>query len=168
MPGDLNQLQRSPRDLAALRNAQQHLAAGRYGLALSGYRELTGRFPQVAELWFESGRAAEGELDFELANQAYRKALGMAPGNTSLMLLIGHQFQGMRQADDARDCFERAVASNPTSVDAHISLAMWCEKENQIGPGQNRSRDVSLAQHPHDDQAPVCSGTPFAPAKTKH
>jgi tetratricopeptide (TPR) repeat protein len=152
MPGDLSQLQRSPRDVAALRGAQQHLSAGRYGLALSSYRELTGRFPLVAELWFELGRAGEGEQDFELANQVYRKAMEMAPGNTSLMLLIGHQFQGMRQADDARDCFERAVASNPTSVDARISLAMWCEKENQLDQAKIEV-EMCLAQHPQDDQA---------------
>jgi tetratricopeptide (TPR) repeat protein len=152
MPGDLNQLQHSPRDVAHWRKAQEQLLGGRHGSALASYRDLSRRFPLVAELWFEMGSAAAGELNFDLANQAYRRAAELAPRNTSLLLLIGRQYENLRQPDDARACFERAVASDPASVDARITLAMRLEKERRMEEAR-AAVEASLAQHPRDDQA---------------
>ena len=140
------------RDSARWRKAQEQLLSGRHGPALVAYRDLTSRFPAVAELWFELGNAAVGELNFALANQAYRRSAELAPGNTSLLVLIGQQYQGMRQLDDARAAFERAVASDPSSVDARISLAVWFEKERRLEDAWT-AVEASLAQHPRDDQA---------------
>ena len=75
MHGNLTQLQRSPRDVVRWQNAQQQLLGGQSGPALTGYRVLVRRYPAVAELWFELGNAAAGELDFAQANEAYRRAL---------------------------------------------------------------------------------------------
>jgi tetratricopeptide (TPR) repeat protein len=152
MPGNLNQLQRSPRDAAQWRKAQEQLLGRKHGVALASYRDLTRRFPAVAELWFEMGAAATGELNFDLANQAYRRASELAPHNASLLVLLGQQYQGLRQLDDARACFERAVAADPASVDARIWLAMWLEKERRLEDAW-AAIEAILAQHPRDDQA---------------
>ena len=152
MPGDLNALQRSPRDVARLQKAQQQLSAGRFGPALAAYRELTGRFPLVAELWFELGSAAAGELDFTAAGQALKRATELAPRNCPLLVLIGKQYLGLRQANEARECFERAVAADPAFVDARISLAMWFEKEREL-PKARAEVESILVRHPSDDQA---------------
>ncbi len=125
---------------------------GRHGPALAGYRDLTKRFPAAAELWFEMGNAAAGELNFDLAGQSYRRAIELAPHNTSLLVLIGQQYQGLRKLDDARACFERAVASDPASVDARISLAVWFEKERRLEDART-AVEACLAEHPRDDQA---------------
>ena len=145
-------LERSPRDLARWQKAQQQLLSGRPGPALAGYRDLIKRHPGIPELWFELGNAASGELDFALANQAYRRALDLAPGNASLLSMIGQQYQGLRQLDDARTCFERAVAAAPDSVDARISLAVWFEKERRLDDAWE-AVEICLAKHPRDDQA---------------
>ena len=152
MPGDLNDLQCSARDVARLQKAQGHLAAGRYGPALAAYRELISRFPLVAELWFELGSAAAGELDFTKADQALKHAADLGSRNASLLVLIGKQYLGLRQTNDARDCFERAVAADPASVDARISLAMWFEKERDL-PKARIEVERILARQPRDDQA---------------
>ena len=152
MHGDLAQLNRSPRDLARWQKAQAQLLGGRQGSALSAYRDLTNRFPAIAELWFEMGNAAAGELNFNLANKAYLKAAELSPKNVSLLVSIGQQYQGLRQLDNARDCFERAVAAEPTSVDARISLAVWFEKERKLEEAW-AAVETCLTQHPHDDQA---------------
>src|SRR5437879_3858739 len=102
MQNALAQLQRSPRDIARWQKAQEQLLGGRHGPALSGYRELTQRYPAVAELWFELGNAASGELDFELANLAYRRALDLSPNNAVMLGMVGQQYQALRQLDDAR------------------------------------------------------------------
>lgn len=142
----------SPRDIARWRKAQELLLSGRHGPALATYRALAQRHPAIASLWFELGNAAAGELDFPLANQAYRRALELAPNNASLLVLIGQQYQGLRQLDDARASFERAVAADPASVDARISLAVWFEKERRLDESWQCVEEC-LARHPHDDQA---------------
>jgi tetratricopeptide (TPR) repeat protein len=148
----LLQLQRSPKDVARWQNAQQQLLGGRPGPALAIYRTLARRYPAIAELWFELGNAASGELDFPLANQAYREALKLAPQNPSLLGMIGHQYQSLRQLDDARTCYERAVAAAPDMVDARINLAVWFEKERRLDEAWE-CVEACLAKHPRDDQA---------------
>jgi tetratricopeptide (TPR) repeat protein len=152
MPGTLAQLERTPRDVARWQKAQQQLLGGQHGLALAAYRDLAKRYAAVPELWFELGNAASGELDFALANQAYQRVLELAPTNANLLVMIGRQYQGLRQLDDARVSFESAVAADPASVDARISLAVWFEKERRLDESWE-SVTACLAKHPRDDQA---------------
>jgi tetratricopeptide (TPR) repeat protein len=152
MKSDLMKLQSSPRDLARLQKSREQLLGGRSGAALANYRDLVGRYPTVAELWFELGNAASGELDFALANRAYRRVRELAPGNSSMMSMVGLQYQGLRQLDEARTCYEQAVVADPDSVDARISLAVWFEKERRLDEAWECVEDC-LAKHPRDDQA---------------
>ena len=144
-------LRRSPRDVARWQKAQEQLLSGQHGPALAAYRALARRHPAIASLWFELGNAAAGELDFALANQAYRRALELAPHNISLLGMIGNQYQGLRQLDDARTCYERAVAADPDMVDARINLAVWFEKERRLDEAWE-CVEACRAKHPRDDQ----------------
>ncbi len=152
MAGTLAELQRCPRDVTRWKRAQQLLLGRDYGPALAEYQFLSSRYDQVAQLWFELGNTAAGDLDFALANKAYARALDLAPGNAGLMVMIGHQYQALRQIDLARGSFERAVAADPVSVDARISLAVWFEKERRLEESWECVREC-LARHPRDDQA---------------
>ena len=102
-------------------------------------------------MWFELGNAASGELDFALANQAYHRALELAPDNASLLGMIGQQYLGLRQLDEARICFERAVTADPDLVDASINLAVWFEKERRLDEAWE-CVEACRAKHPRDDQ----------------
>lgn len=148
----IDRLMRLPKDRALWNKAQQKLLHGKYAAALSDYRNLTKRFPDIAELWFEFGNAASGYLDFDLANQAYRRALAVAPEDANLLSLIGHQYQNLRQLDHARNCYTRAVEINPDSVDARINLAVWLEKDRRLDEAWDHI-DACLSRHPQDDQA---------------
>ena len=152
MNDNLAKLQRTPRDMARWQKAQEQLLGGRYKAALSSYQDLVRRHPAVPELWFELGNAAAGELDFSLANQAYRRVRELAPHNAGMLSTIGLQYQGLRQLDDARTCYEQAVAADPDSVDARISLAVWFEKERRLDEAWE-CVEACLARHPRDDQA---------------
>ena len=148
----LAKLQRSPRDVLRWRNAQQDLLAGRVSSALAAYQDLARRYPSIPQLWFELGNAASGELNFILANEAYRRAITLAPKDPALLAMVGQQYQGLRQLDDARSCYERAVAADPNSVDARINLAVWFEKERRLEEAF-QCVETCLARHPRDDQA---------------
>lgn len=148
---DRAKLQSSPRELARWQKAQEQLLSGRFGPAFSGLRELVRKFPEIPELWFELGNAAAGDLDFAQANRAYHRARELAPRNAAFLGMIGLQYQGLRQLDDARNCYEQAVAADPDSVDARINLAVWFEKERRLDEAWE-CVEACLANHPRDDQ----------------
>jgi tetratricopeptide (TPR) repeat protein len=152
MNDDLAKLQRNSRDLGRWQKAQEQLLGGRAGSALSGYRDLVRRYPAVAELWLELGNAASSELDFAQANLAYGRVRELAPRNAPLLSMTGQQYQGLRQLDDARTCYEQAVAADPDDVDARINLAVWFEKERRLDEAWDCVGTI-LARHPRDDQA---------------
>ncbi len=145
-------LQQSPRDIERWKKAQQNLLGGHAAPALATYQALARRYPNIAELWFELGNAASGELDFPLANQAYARARDLASRNASLLGLIGQQYQSLRQLDDARVCYEQSLAINPDLVDARINLAVWYEKERRLDEAWECVREC-LDRFPDDDQA---------------
>jgi tetratricopeptide (TPR) repeat protein len=149
---DLARLQTAPREMERWHTAQIHLTSGRYSHALAGYRGLVNSHPEVAQLWFEFGIAAGGDLDFSLAHQAFQTSAALAKGDVSLLVLIGQQYQRLRQLDHARQCFERAVAADPHSVHARLSLAAWLERERRLKEAWD-CVEQSLAQQPRDAHA---------------
>lgn len=151
MSTDLEALQRSPRHVARWQQAQQDLLHGRPDRALGAYRELLMKFPGTVELWFELGFAAGKHLDFAAAGQACQRAVDLASGNVSMLVLLGQQFHWLRRLDQARACFEQAVAADPTSIHAQLSLADWYERERRLDDACE-CVETCLAIKPHDAQ----------------
>ena len=106
----------------------------------------------TAVVWFEFGNAAAGAHDFGRADFAWNRALELAPGNSELIGLIGHQYQGLRQPQRARLCFARAAAADPRGINPRISLAVLLEKNHELGPARI-AVDECLAIDSRDDQA---------------
>jgi tetratricopeptide (TPR) repeat protein len=150
--GDLARLQSSARDVDRWQTAQQHVLGGRFAYALDTYNGLVKRFPGVAQLWFELGIAAGGELDFPLATQALHRAAELAANDPTMLILVAQQFHRLRRLDDARKYFQAAVAAEPGSVPARISLADWFERERRWDDAWENV-EACLAAHPQDDQA---------------
>ncbi len=151
MHSDLVKLQRSPHEIARWQKAQQQALSGRHGPALAGYRDLLKRFPGVAQLWFESGIAAAGELDFSRADEAFRRVMELAAKDATMLVLTGQQYHRLRRLDKARDCFERAVAADPNSISAQITLAEWLERERRLDDAWVCVEEC-MARHPQDGQ----------------
>ncbi len=152
MHRDLAKLQRSAKDMARWQKAQQQLMGGRHSSALAGYEELIKHFPGVPQLWFEIGIAAAGDLDFDFASQAFHKAADLDPKDFSMLILLGQQFQRLRRPDQARFCYERAVASAPNSPVTRVNLAMWLEREGELDAARE-CIDAGLAANPQDGQS---------------
>jgi tetratricopeptide (TPR) repeat protein len=149
---DLTGLQRSPGDLARWQRAQRQVLAGSHALALAAYQDLVQRYPEAAQLWFELGLAAAGELEFNLADRAFGRTMELAPKDVTLLILIAQQFQRLRRLDQAQRCFELAVAVDPSSLPALLSLAAWREKSRQLDAAWE-CVETCLARHPRDVQA---------------
>jgi tetratricopeptide (TPR) repeat protein len=152
MSGELAQLQSSPREVARWQKAQQQLMGKRFAAALAGYRDLVKTFSGVAQLWFEQGMAAMGELEFDLADQSFRSAMELSAKDVPMLILLARQYQRLRRLDQARRCFELAVAADPSSAHAQISLALWHEKDRQLDKAWE-CVEACMAGHPHDGYA---------------
>ena len=85
-----------------LNEARQLSQAYNFPLAVLAYEKLTHVFPHRAAVWFEYGCAAGGAGQFDLADDAWHKALDLEPSNGELMLQIGHRYQTLRQPEKAR------------------------------------------------------------------
>jgi Flp pilus assembly protein TadD len=149
---ELERFERDPKEVARWQRAQQHLLAGRNLPALEGYRDLLGRHPGIAQLWFERGMAAIGALEFLEAHHAFQQMAELAPRDVSLLVLAGQQYHRMRRLDDARECFQRAVAADPDSVHAQLSLAAWFERERRLDDAWG-CVETALKKHPKDGHA---------------
>ena len=152
MSRDLATLQGSPREVARWQKAQQQLMGKQFALALTGYRELVKKFGGVAQLWFEQGIAAMGELEFDLADDAFRRAMELSAKDVTMLILLAQQYQRLRRLDQVRVCFERAVAADPASAHAQISLALWHEKDRQLDQAWE-CMEAGLAANPHNGYA---------------
>jgi tetratricopeptide (TPR) repeat protein len=135
-----------------LHEARQLLLSQHFAEALVRYAHLTRQCPGEAILWFEYGNAASSLHDRELADQAWRKALELAPVNAELIGLIGHQYQGARNPERARDCFARAASVDPSGINPRISLAVLLERQHRLVEAREAVAEC-LAIDSHDDQA---------------
>jgi tetratricopeptide (TPR) repeat protein len=151
-PDDLAKLQNSPQSAASWQRAQQHLLGGRNTPALAAYHVLVQQFPGVSQLWAEYGMAAAGDLNFALANQASQRAAELASADSSLLISIGQQYHRLRRPDQARACFEQAVAAEPSSVHARLSLAAWLERDRLLDEAWECVQ-TCLTEHPQDARA---------------
>jgi tetratricopeptide (TPR) repeat protein len=152
MSSELIKLQSSPREVARWQKAQQQLMGKRFASALAGYRDIVKKFSGVAQLWFELGIAAMGELEFDLAAQAFRRTMALSAKDAQMLILLAQQYQRLRRLDQARRCFELAVAADPSSAHAQISLALWHEKDRQLDKAWE-CMEACVAGHPQDGYA---------------
>ena len=149
---DLARLQRSPQAAGSWQNAQQLLRAGQPALALARYRNLVQQFPVVPQLWAELGSAAAGDLDFALADQAFRRALELAPADANLLVFLFTQYYHLRRLDHALACLKRAVEADPSSANVRLTLASWLERNRHLDEAWE-CVETCLTQHPKDVRA---------------
>ena len=152
MSSELAKLQGLPREVARWQKAQQQLMGKRFAPALAGYRDLAKKFPGVAQLWFELGMAAMGELEFDLVDQAFRRTMELSVSDAQMLLLLAQQYQRLRRLDQARRCFELAAAADPASAVTQINLALWHEKDRQLDKAFE-CIEACLARYPQDGYA---------------
>jgi tetratricopeptide (TPR) repeat protein len=132
--------------------ARQLLLAQDYGNALSCYARLTRKFPRQIVLWFEYGNAASRLGQRAEAARAWDNAITLEPRDMNLLLQVGHQYQGARQPERARACFERAAAADAKAINPRISLALLLERQHRLGEARKVVEEC-LAIDAQDEQA---------------
>jgi tetratricopeptide (TPR) repeat protein len=148
---DLTKLRRSPA-MASWQKALKNLNTGSHAPALALYRNLVQQFPGVPQLWTEMGLAAAGDLEFALADQAFQRALELAPADASLFIFLGWEYYSLRRLDQASACFKRAVVVDPSSANARVALASWLERSRRLDEAWE-CVETCLIQHPKQSEA---------------
>lgn len=136
----------------SLSEARQLLLSNEFSRALPLYEKLTRQYPGVAVIWYECGNAACKLRKLPQAELAWNQAMELEPRNASLIGMIGHQYQALRQADKACACFARASAADPRGINPRISLAVLLEKTHRLDEARAAVAEC-LALDPGDDQA---------------
>ncbi|MGD0814701.1 MAG: sulfotransferase [Verrucomicrobiota bacterium] len=138
--------------MASWQNAMQHLNAGRHAPALAIYRDLIQQFPGVTQLWAELGLAAAGDLEFALADQAFQRAMELAPADADLIGFIAWEYYRLRRPDQAFACFKRAVTADPSPAGPRMALASWLERTRRLDEAWE-CVETCLASRPKDGHA---------------
>ena len=153
MHSDLAKLQHSPQEIARWQKAQQQALSGRHGPAIASYRDLLKRFPGVAQLWFESGIAAAGELDFSKADEAFRRVMELAAKDATMLILTGQQYHRLRRGWTKRATVsERAVAADPNSISAQYHTLRNGSSGNADWTMPGFALRNAMTRHPQDGQ----------------
>lgn len=135
-----------------LSEARELLLSRDFSKAMRRYEELVRAAPQSAVVWFEYGNAASALKDLDKADQAWTRALELAPRNAELIGLIGHRYQGLRRPERAKACFAQAAAADPRAINPRISLAVLQEQNHQLSEARQAVEEC-FAIDPEDDQA---------------
>jgi tetratricopeptide (TPR) repeat protein len=143
----------TPVDFQKIHNeARQLLLSNDFAQALLRYEKLTRLRPGEAVIWAEYGNTASRMRETKLANRAWQRALELAPKNTEVVSMIGHQYQALRLPEQARACFAQAAAADPRAINPRISLAVLLEQQHQLEQARAAVGEC-LAIDPRDDQA---------------
>lgn len=149
---DFIKLRRSHQAMASWQTAIKELNNGRHAAALAIYQNLVPEFPGVPQLWAELGVTAVGELDFTLADHSFQRALELAPADVGLLVFIGTQYYHLRRLDQAFACLTRAVAADPSSAQARLTLTVWLERTRALDQAWE-SVETCLGRHPKNPHA---------------
>ncbi|RWK15142.1 MAG: YaiO family outer membrane beta-barrel protein [Mesorhizobium sp.] len=119
-------------DAAALvdniRKARQAGQARPVPTAAAPAKETPRRRPDPVAVQLEEGRRLRAAGKLPEAEQAYRRALKLAPRNTDILVALGLVAGSSRRFDEAGHFFDRALAIRPGLLDARLGkvrLAIW-------------------------------------------
>ncbi|MBO9665179.1 sulfotransferase [Dokdonella sp.] len=116
-----------PDDTAALTLLALSLQfQGRSAMAVDAYRRLTELQPAVFEHWNNLGNVLRDVGEFAAADAAYRRALGLAPGDAGLLVNLGFLEMEAGKVAMARDRFLDAVRADGGLLDARLYGARAC------------------------------------------
>jgi len=106
----------------------------------------TGRLQQSvqrslrARLW-RNWALRRGNLDFASADQAFRRAVELAPADPALLVSVGTQYYHLRRMDQAFACLNRAVAMHPSLANVRLILHR-VERSRRLDEAWNVSRSA--------------------------
>lgn len=143
-----------------LAQAKALLDAGKYDEALTKLTEVIRRDPAQGKAYLYSAQAYIGKLDWTSALASARKALELAPSDTTVVATLGDALWGGGRAalqrgahGDAARLFVEYIRLRPTDAAgylnagrAHLGNRSWSEAVQVLSQGLGRASDPAVRQ----------------------
>ena len=124
----------NPNDSAHYVNlANSYRLMEKYDEAIELIQSILPMMPEEASLWnILATMLYHGKKDYENANIFYQEAYRLAPNNDQVLLNIAN-FSGDKKT--AQDFYQKAIAANPQSHEAHMGLALLLLNDGDLKSG---------------------------------
>jgi tetratricopeptide (TPR) repeat protein len=99
--------------------------------AVEAYRRALELEPRHAPALVNAGRLAHAAGELGLAEALFRWAAEVAPAEALAAFDLGVALEDLGRDEEARACYERALASDPAFADAHWNLARLEERRGE-------------------------------------
>lgn len=117
---------------ALLSLGAQCAASGHIAEATAIYEELSRLDPKNADVLVNQAAAALHRNDLAAMKQYLDKALSLAPGSVEARTNMGNYFVRLKQPQEARDWFAKAIEAEPQNPFAHIGFALQSVRLGQV------------------------------------
>jgi Tfp pilus assembly protein PilF len=97
--------------------------------ALKLLLETVAKYPQVDQVWAALGVAKENTKDFQGAEEAYRKSIGLAPERADLRCEFGDFLQSRQRYQEAAAVFREALELRPFDAATHFRLGVCLQSQ---------------------------------------
>lgn len=87
------------------------------------------------EAWFRRGVSHLETGDFVEAEHCFRRTQTLAPGSQETMLNLGYVLQLQGRSEEALNCFEQLLASNPAHPKARYNRAVLLLRKGELAEG---------------------------------
>ncbi len=100
--------------------------------------------PEDADAWLDRGRHAEENEDFELAADAYRRAIRLDPKGAAGFFNLGNVLRAQDRPDAALELFRLAVVLDPALGEAWYNIADIHEEQGRLAEAvENLRQSIS-------------------------
>lgn len=103
--------------------ASLYIDSGRFDVARPLLQRLVDRFPNYPLVYFNLGYCQFMARNFPAAEQSYRIALAMQPGNATILMMLGNISLETGKIDTAREFYLQASANGGNSPDLQYNIA---------------------------------------------
>lgn len=119
-------------DLPELQQARALWMRNRFEEAIQLFETTAQRFPQNMLAQIDAARALGTRFEIPRALPMAERLAHAAGRNGRLWLEAGQTFRMLFRPARAIECFQKAVALDPTLADAHLELAVYHERRHQL------------------------------------
>ena len=138
--------QSSEPDIATpFRAGQAALRQGDFHRAVEEFKKVLALQPGLLEAEVNLGLAYQSLLDYEAAIRHLSPALRERPNLSGVNVIVGMDYIKLGSPEKAAPYIERALKLDPSSVDAHEAMALYClTQQNLQGAAENYRKIADL------------------------
>jgi cytochrome c-type biogenesis protein CcmH/NrfG len=111
--------------LEQFEKADELMQAGKLDEAIAVYVDVTAKYPNIPETYFNLGSVYARQEKWTEAEAAYQKVIELQPDNSMAKVLLAETHKNMGRADEAVAAIEQLIAENPDDPELHYSLGVF-------------------------------------------